>query len=417
MDVQRPDLRRRKTIRRVVWVVVAVLLTGTISVLVGRLEQALPSVEWATVWPDTVKRGPMVLQVHGMGTLVAEDTLVIPALSDGRVVQIIIRPGARVEPDSLIVTMSNAELDQQAVDAEYQVKMAEARYQELRVQLRSQTLTQKADLARVENETNQARLRHDRDKKLFEEGLIVELNFKLTKSNAEELDRRLEIERERLTIREESDAAQLAVQRAEIDKLKALHRLRLDHVEALQVRAGVAGVLQELPVQIGQRVMAGAIVAKVAQPTRLKAELKVAETQAKDISLGQPAQIDTRNGVIAGRVSRIDPAAREGTVLVDVKLEGQLPQGARPDLNVDGIIELERLNDVIYVGRPAFAQPNGVAGLFRVRADRKQAERVQVKFGRSSVSTIEIKEGLKVGDQVILSEVPSVEGHNRIRIE
>jgi len=366
------------------------------------------------VWPDTVKRGPMVRQVRGIGALVAEETVIISAVTDGRVERILIRPGTKVNADSVIVILSNPELDQLTLDAGFQVRMAEARITDLNVRLRSETLTYRAELARVEADYAQAKLRLDRDETLFRESLIIELNYKLVKATAEELWRRVLIERERLDIRAESVEAQIAVQRSEIDKLKALHQLKLSQVEALRVRAGVEGVLQDLPVQVGQKLAAGSIIAKVAQPTRLRAELRIPETQVKDIVIGHSAEIDTRNGVIPGSVVRIDPAAREGTVTVDVRLEGALPAGARPDLSVDGMIVVERLSDVVYVGRPASSHPGGVVSLFRIDPDLKGAQRVRVHVGKTSVNMIEVRDGLRVGDQVVLSDLSAWDGHDRI---
>jgi len=414
MDVVRKDANRRRWTRRIIAILSVLIVVPTVTILLGKLKPAAPVVEASSLWPDTVKRGPMVRNVRGMGTLVAEEILFIPAVTDGRVEKILLRPGALVESDSIIVTLNNSELQQQTLDAEFAVKAAEARYRDLKVQLESQTLTQQAEVARVETDHTQASLRLNRDEALFKEGLIVELNYKLSRSNAEDLGRRVEIERERLKIRKDSVEAQLAVQQAEIDKLKALHGLRREQVGALKVRAGVVGVLQEMPVQEGQRVPAGFIVAKVVQPTRLKAELKIPETQIKDVLIGQLAQVDTRNGIIPGRVSRIDPAAREGTVAVDVKLEGSLPLGARPDLSVDGTIELEKLSDILYVGRPAFGQPNSTVRMFKYDKDGKGANAVQVKFGRTSVNFIEVLEGLVVGDKVILSEMSQWDSHDRV---
>jgi HlyD family secretion protein len=377
----------------------------------------------SSVWPGEVKRGEMVLNVRGLGTLVAEDVLLIAAVTDGRVEKILIRPGAQVTPDTVLVTLTNLELEQQTLDAEYQVKMAEAQYRDLAVQLQSETLTQKAQLAQIETEANLSKLKLDRDEQRFKEGLVVALDYKIIKASAEEAARRLELERERLKIRQDSVDAQLAVQRAQIDKYKAMHQLRRSQMAALEVRAGVEGVLQDLPglapntqLQIGQRVNAGTILAKVAEPRRLKAELKVPETQVSVVRIGQIAEIDTRNGFVMGKVSRIDPAAKEGTVLVDVRLEGKLPDAARPDLSVDGVIEIERLKDVIYTGRPAFGQPNSTASMFKYESDGTHATRVQVKFGRVSVNTIEVLDGLRVGDKVILSDMSQWDAYDRVRL-
>ena len=371
-------------------------------------------VEWSTLWPDKVKRGPMQLLVRGIGTLVAEDTLFVPAMTDGRVETILIRPGTPVKSEDVIVTLSNPELVQQTLDAQYQVKMAEARHRDLEVRLQSETLDMKAQLSVVEAAANQARLRLDRDETLYREKLIIELTYKLVKAEAEQSANRLTIERERIAMRSKAVEAQLQVSRSGIEQLQALYELKKSQVEGLKVRAGVVGMLQELPVQIGQRLAAGAVIAKVAQPQRLKAELKIPETQVNVVAIGQRAEIDTRNGIIAGHVARIDPAAREGTVTVDVKLDGKLPDYARPDLSVDGNIETDHLPNAVYVGRPASGQPNSLSSLFRVDPDGKGAHRVQVRFGKASVNTIEVVQGLNVGDQVILSDMSNVDGQDRI---
>jgi HlyD family secretion protein len=380
------------------------------------LKPAAPTVEKSTVWMDTVKRGPMLRQVRGLGTLVPQEILFIPALNEGRVERIVERPGARVEPETVLLVLSNPQLELEAVEAEYQVRAAVAKQLDLEVQLESQELNQEAEVARVESEYEQAKLQANRDELLSKEGLIPDIDLKLSQTTATELGKRHSIEQKKLAIHTRATKAQLDVQRAEVDRLRALHELKVKQVRELTVRAGITGVLQELELEAGEQVMMGTILAKVAQPTKLKAELKIAETQAKDIQIGQPASIDTRNGVIAGLVSRIDPAVREGTVLVDVRLTGELPQGARPDLSVDGTVELERLDDVLYVGRPAFGQPDSLVGLFRVDGESGEATRSQVRLGRSSVNTIEIVEGLSVGDQVILSDMSNWDAYDRVRL-
>jgi len=403
-------------IKRTIYVVLlcAAILVTTLGL--SRLKPAAPPVDGSTIWPDTVKRGPMVRQVRGLGTLVPKDVLWIPAVTSGRVERILMKPGAKVEPETVLLVLSNPELELQALDTEYQVKAAEAQFNGLEVQLESEQLTQQAEVARIQSDYHKSKLQADRDELLAKEGLLADLNLRLSKSTSEQLGQRQTIEEKRLQIQAKSNEAQLLVQRAEIDKVRALARLRQSEVEALKVRAGAAGVLQELPVQVGQQLAAGTIIAKVAQPERLQAELKVPETQVKDVAIGQPVQIDTRNGVIPGEVARIDPAVREGTVTVDVALTGELPPGARPDLSVEGIIEIERLADVIYVGRPAFGQPNSTVGMFRIEKDGKTAIRVQVKLGRSSVNTIEIVEGLNPGDRVILSDTSSYDAYDRIEL-
>jgi HlyD family secretion protein len=417
MDIPRKGAARSRLIRRIIYGSIIAAAIPLITVGLSRLEPAAPTVERSTVWTDTVKRGPMTREVRGLGTLVPEEVLWIPAINDGRVERIVVLPGAEVKTGTILMVLSNPELDQAALDAEYQVKAAEAKYQDLKVQLESQYLTQQAEVARVQSEYHQAKLKADRDEVLAKEGLIPDLDLRISLATSEELANRHGIEQKRLAIQSDSVEAQMAVQRAEVDKSRALARLKRSQVESLRVRAGAVGVLQEVPVEVGQQVAAGTILAKVAQPERLKAELKIPETQAKDVQIGQKAAVDTRNGVIPARVSRIDPAVRDGTVTVDTKLEGELPQGARPDLSVDGTIELEHLEDIIFVGRPAFGQPNSTVSLFKVNPDGEGAIRVQVKLGRSSVNTIEIIEGLQPGDQVILSDMSAWDAHDRIRLD
>ena len=423
MDVPRKDAARRKWVRRGIFAAVLLVVVPAISIMLGRLKPAAPIVEASSVWPDTVKRGEMTRNTRGLGTLVAEDILFVAAVTEGRVRKILVRPGTSVSSDTVIVQLTSPELEQSTLDAEFAVKMSEARLKDLEVTLRSQTLTQRAELARLETDLTQARLTYDLQETLFKEGLVRPLPYKIAKANFEDVGKRFELEKERLSIRKDSVAAQLAVQNADIDKLKAMYELRKSQLEALSVRAGVAGMLQELPglvansqLQEGQRVPAGTVLAKVAQPTKLKAELKIPETQIKDVLIGQYATIDTRNGIIPGRVSRIDPAAKEGTVLVDVRLEGALPKEARPDMSVDGMVEFEKLQDVIFIQRPAFGQPNSTVSIFKIDPDGKGAQRVQVRFGRHSVNTIEVVEGLRVGDKVILSDMSAWDAHDRVRL-
>jgi HlyD family secretion protein len=417
MDVPRKNASRNRMIRRAVIAGVSLCAVAFVTLGVSRLKPAAPTVEGSTVWPDVVKRGSMLRQVRGLGTLVPEEILFIAAQTDGRVDRIAVRPGAVVSPDTVLLQLSNPELELAANDAEWQVKAAEASYTDLRVRLESQKLEQQSVAARVHSDYVQAKLKADLEQKLGDAGLTSEINLKTTKAIADELGNRSSIEKKKVEISGESIEAQLAAQRVQIEKLRAALQLKKAQVSQLYVRAGAAGVLQQLPVEVGQRLTPGTVLAKIAQPSKLKAELKIPETQAKDILLGQTVQIDTRNGVIPGKVSRIDPAVLNGTVTVDVRLEGDLPSGARPDLSVDGSVEIERLSDVLYVGRPVLGQPNSTITLFRVEADGKEAVRVPVKLGRTSVSTIEIVEGLKIGDRVILSDMSAMDGHNRIRLQ
>ncbi len=399
------------------------ILAGTLTTIplvalgLSKLKPAAQSVERSTVWTDTVKQGPMLREVRGIGTLVPEEVLWIPAPAEGRVEKILARPGALVQRGTVLVVLRNPELEVAAVDAEYQVKAAEAQYADLKVRLQSEQLNQQAGVARVECEYHQAQLKAEADRELAKHGLLASVSLRLSINTVEELANRYKIEKQRLTIGAESVAAQLAVQKAQVEKLCALGQLKRQQVASLHVRAGDGGVLQQLTVEIGQNVAAGAVLAKVAQPERLKAELKIPETQAKDVLLGQKAAIDTRNGVIAGRVARIDPAVKEGTVTVDVTLEGALPQGARPDLSVDGTIELERLENVVHMARPAVGQPHSTILVFKLDPSGKNATRVAVKLGRGSVSTIEVEEGLRPGDQVILSDTTVWNTQEGIRLQ
>lgn len=415
MDIQRPNSARNRLIRRVLYSALGLLLILSISFGVSRLKPASPVVERATVWIDSVKRGPMIRQVRGLGTLVPEEIRWIPALTEGRVERVRVLPGAIVKPDTILLDLSNPELQLAVLDAQAQLKAAEAEYSGLRVSLESQRLDQQATAVRVETEYHQARMRADRDELLAKDGLTPDLTLRLSLATANELAKRYEIEKKRLDIYGESIEAQLAVQRTKVQQFKALFELKQSQVKELQVKAGIDGVLQQLPVEVGQRVMPGTNLARVSEPKHLKAELKIPETQARDILVGQKASIDTRNGVIPGHVTRIDPAAQNGTVAVDVAIGGELPKGARPDLSVDGTIEIERLDDVLFVGRPVQVQSDSLVSLFKLEEGGKGAVRVKVRLGRSSVSTIEIIDGLRVGDQAILSDMSAWDAYDRIR--
>lgn len=421
MDIPRPQDPRRKRRKHIAYGAAALLLILAVTLGLSRLKPAAPSVERSTVWVDTVKRGAMLRQVRGIGTLIPEEIRWIPALSDGRVEQILVRPGTSVKADQILVELSNAQVQQEALDAEFQVKAAEAESNSLRVQLQSQILNQKAQAARAQTESSQAKMRADTDAALAQLGVISEQSLKVSQGNAQQLDLQSEIEQQRLDNSTRELEARLAAQRARVDQLNALYHLHLTQLNGLKIRAGTDGVLQELslnghPLQVGQQVTAGTTIAKVAQPSQLMAELRIPESQAKDVSLNQPAQIDTHNGQVAGHVTRIDPAVQNGTVTVDVKLDGALPQGARPDLSVDGTVDLEHLSNVLYVGRPAFGQENSTIGMFVLQSDGSAVRR-QVQVGRSSVNSIEIRSGLKDGDQVILSDMSRWDNYDRIRLE
>jgi HlyD family secretion protein len=416
MDIQREGVARKKKIRRAIYASVGLAAILLITLALSRLEPAAPSVKRATVWMDVVKRGSMLRQVRGPGTLVPVEIRWIAARTNGRVERVLTLPGVIVEADTVLIEMSNPELEQSALDAEYQLRAAEASYEDLRVRLESQLLNQRATAASVQAEFSQAKLQAEADQDLHNQGLIGDLTLKLSQVRADELATRHELEQERLEIASDSVEAQLSAERARVAQVRALYLLRKNQVDALKVRAGINGVLQQMPMEVGQEVTPGTTLAKVAQPEKLKAELRIAETQAKDIEVGQKASIDTRNGVIEGEVMRVDPAVLEGTVTVDVALMGELPKGARPDLSVDGTIEIERLENVLYVGRPAYGQANSTIGLFKLLEDGETAVRVQVRLGKSSVNTIELREGLFEGDQVILSDTSAWDAYDRIRL-
>jgi HlyD family secretion protein len=417
MDIPRESAIRKRRIRRLIYLVVGLLAIGSVSLGLSRLKPAAPSVDKATVWVDTVKRGPMLLQVRGLGSLVPEEILWIPATTDGRVVRRFILAGTLVKADTVIMELANPEQEQATLDAEWQLKAAEAQYKSLKAQLDSQLLDQKAAAATVQSDYTEANLNAEKDAELAKLGLGAELNAKVTRAKSEALATRNEIEKQRLAVSAASVKAQLDAQQARVEQLRALYELKKAQLDSLRVRAGADGVMQELSVEVGQRVTAGTILAKVVQPAKLKAQLKIPETQAKDVQIGQSASIDTRNGVIPGHVMRVDPAVQNGTVTVDVKLDGPLPKGARPDLSVEGTIELENLADVVYVGRPAFGQPNSTVGIFKLDEDGKGASRVQVKLGRASVNSVEILGGLQPGDKVVLSDMSAWDAFNRVRLE
>jgi HlyD family secretion protein len=416
MDIPRQINRRRRMILRIVYGGSALVAVVLVTVGLSRLKPAAPSVERATVWMDTVKRGEMLRQVRGPGTLVPEEIRWIPATTQGRVERRVVLPGTAVGVSTVILELSNPEVEQAFRDSELQLRAAEAEFENLKVQLQSQLFNQQAQAATVQASYDQAKLQAAADEDLASQGLISDLTRKLSKSRADELAIRHELEQKRLQIATSAVEVQLRSQQARMQQSQALYELRRKQSQDLKVRAGIEGVLQELPVEVGQQVAPGTNLARVARPEKLKAELRIAQTQAKDIEVGQTASIDTRNGIIPGRVIRIDPAVREGTVTVDVALMGELPRGARPDLDVDGTIELERLVDVLYVGRPAYGQADSTIGLFKLEQDGVHAARIQVKLGRSSVTTIEVIEGLKEGDTVILSDTSAWDAYDRIRL-
>lgn len=422
MDVPRgKEVARRKLIRRIIYIAILVAAIPLITWGLSRLKPAAPSVDRATVWIDSVKRGPMVRDVRGLGTLVVEQYMWIPADFDSRVEKINFLPGATLHSKDVLMVLSNPDMELAAADLEWQVKAAQANLDNLRVQLETQQLAQKATTEQVKSDMEQAKLQSDRDSELTKLGLKSDLDTKLSVAKYSELKGRYALSKEQLDISDKSIQAQIEAQKVQIEKLEAAYKLKKQQVDQLIIRAPADGTLTQLgatatPLETGMRVAPGTILAKMAQPNKLKATLKIPETQVKDVAIGQTASIDTRNGIIPGHVSRIDPAAVNGTVDVDVTLEGELPPGARPDLSVDGTITLEKLTDVVYVGRPVVGQPGAKITLFKLDADGKEAQRVPVSLGRSSVNNIEVVNGLNVGDQVILSDMSSQDAYNRIRL-
>ena len=420
MDIKRPQRKNQRRVKLAVYATLCVLAVALITYGLSRLERASPSVARATVLTDTVKRGQMLRQVRGLGTLIPEEIRQIAAPVEGRVEQKFVKPGETVSPGTVLVELSNPTLKQAAVDVEYQIKTAEADLNNLRSRLQSDLMTQQSTIAQIQSEYNQAKIQLDTDEQLGKEGLVPVLTLRISRVKVEQLANRVAVEQKRVGTNKTSSEAQIASQQSRIEQLRAQLRLDQEQVASLQVRAGTAGVLQEVTVEVGQQITPGTNIARVADPTSLKASLQIPETQIKDIALGQSASIDTRSGgaVVPGRVQRIDPAAKNGTVTVDVQLEGALPQGARPDLSVDGTIELERLDNVLYVGRPASGGgAQASVSLFRVEADGRTAVRVPVKLGRASVNTVEVVDGLREGDTVILSDTSQWDGVDKLRLD
>ena len=417
MDIPRKIDFRKRRLRRVGLALagVAAILGATVGL--SRLKPAAPEVDRSTVWIDTVKRGPMDIQVRGLGKLVPERVLWIPAQVDGRVAQKLALPGMAVKPGTVLLTLTSPTIEQAALDAKWQLKAAEAEYNSLKAQLAGQLLDQRSSAATAKSEYLQSKLQARRDQQLAEQGLGPSLTAQLSEAKAQAAATRNQIAGQQVGELSNSIQAQLAAQKAKIEQLRALYNLKKSQLESLTVRAGATGVLQELPVEAGQQVTAGTTLAKVAQPNHLKAQLQIAETQAKDLQLNQKAEIDTHNGVIPGHVIRIDPSVQNGTRTIDVKLDGPLPPGAVPDLSVDGTIEIEHLDNVVYVGRPAFGQADSTVGLFKLTAAGKEAVRVKVKLGLASVNTVQILSGISVGDEVVLSDMSRWDGFDSIRLE
>ena len=419
MDIVREGFAKERRRRRVMFGAAGVAAALLITLGLSRLKPAAPTVERSGVLIDTVKRGPMIRQVRGPGSLVpeAEGIRQISSSTDARVERLLVQPGSRVQPDTILLEMSNPELQRDALDSEWQLKAGLAEMTNTRVRLAKELLDQQAAAATVESDYHQAQLQAETNQGLFKEGLVANITLKLSEVRSKELETRNEIEKKRLSVYSESAKAQIAAQEARVEQLRARAGLKRAQMDALHVRAGIAGVLQELPLQPGQRVTPGTTLAKVVQPEKLKAQLKIAETQARDVQIGQPASIDTRNGIVEGHVSRTDPASQNGTVTVDVALDGPLPRGARPDLSVDGTIELEHMADVVTVGRPAFGQEQGTISLFRLQPDGDEAVRVKVRLGKSSVSIVQVLSGLQPGQRVILSDMSAWDAFDRVRLK
>jgi len=417
MDIARPDAKRRKQVRRYAYVgsglALVLLTTGALS----RLKPAAPSVDRSAIWTDTVKRGPMLREVRGLGTLVPETIWVIPAATDGRVAKRYLLPGTPVKANTVILDLTNPELRQEALDAEYQLKGARAAYEQTQAQLQNELMDKHTQAASIASQYRTGQLQSEADQKLFESGIGAEVTAKKSRVAAEELAKQNELAQQEVETFSNSISAQLAVQQANVNQKGALYELKRSQVDQLHVRSGVDGILEELDVDVGQRVTQGTALAKVSQPEQLKAALQIAETQAKDLLIGQKASVDTHNGVIAGHVIRIDPHVANGTRTVDVKLEGPLPQGAVPDLSVEGTIEIERLADVVYVGRPVHGDANSTVGLFKLVDGAAEAVRVPVEIGSESVNTIEIRKGLSVGDTVILSDMSNWDNYDRVELK
>lgn len=417
MDVHRPDLANARRRKRLIIAVAATVFVAAGTYGVSRMKPAAPEVDQSGLFIDTVHRGDMVRQVRGTGTLVPENVRWIPAATEARVEKILVRPGTAVIATTAILELSNPEVEQAARDAELQLGSAVAELRKREIELQSSILAQSAVSADIDGRLSEARAQAAVDDELARNGLTSALTRNLSKSRAEQLETRSAIEKQRLAIARKAAEADMVMQRSRVDQLRALHDLRQQHKTALLVRAGIDGVLQQMPVEVGQRVSAGANLARVAQPEPLKAELRVAETQARDVAVGQLVTIDTRNGTVQGRVTRVDPAVQNGTIGVDVGFNGPLPRGARPDLTVDGVIELERLTNVLYCGRPVQGSDNATIGLFKLNASGDEATQTSVSIGRTSVSSVEIRSGLKEGDRVILSDMSQWSDHQKIRLK
>ena len=417
MDIQRVGAARKRRIRLAIMAGGGVLLIALATLGLSKLKPAPPSVDASTLYPDTVKRGDMDVQVRGLGTLVPVQIQWIPAVTEGRVERRFLLPGVKVTPNTALLQLSNPQLQQEAQTAEWTMKADQANLDSLKATLNNQLLSEKSTLTSLESDHQQAQAQAEVDANLAAKGIVSDLTSQLSKAKASGLAWQVAIEKKRVSTLAASLDSQLAAQKAKVEQDRALYLLKKRQLDDLMVRAGYSGILTDIPVEVGQQVAAGATLAKVVDPTQLKAQLQIAETQAKDIQLNQQASIDTHNGIIPGRVVRIDPAVVNGTVTVDVALEGKLPDGARPDLSVDGTVEISHLTNVLYVGRPAFGQANSTVGLFKEIPGTNEAERVQVKLGEASVNEVQILQGLNVGDKVILSDMSRWDGFDRVRLQ
>jgi HlyD family secretion protein len=417
VDIVRPEIKHKKKMRRIAYIAAAVVLIPLMTYALSRLKPAAPSVDSGTVWTGTVKRGPMLRDVRGLGTLVPETIRLIPAVTDGQVQTRYLLPGTPVKANTVIFDLVNPQLQQETLDAEYQLKGAQAAYEQTKAQLQNQLMDKRTLAASVSSQYRTAEMVRQTKEELGANGLAPQLDVKTAQVQAEELAKENDLAQKEVETFDQSIASQLAVQEATVNQKRAMYELKKSQMDQLHIRPGIDGMLQELDVEVGQKVTMGTVLARVAQPTHLKAQLKIAETQAKDILIGQKATVDTHNGIIPGHVTRIDPAVVNGTVTVDVGLDGPLPTGARPDLSVEGTVEIERLADVLYVERPVHGEANSTVGIFKVVDDGKEATRVQVQLGRTSVNTVEIVKGLEIGDKVILSDMSAWDNYDRVQLK
>lgn len=416
MDIVRPEVKRKKRIRRIIYIAIILILLPLVTYGLSRLKPAPPAVEGSVIWTDTVKRGEMLRQVQGLGTLVPETTRIIPAITEGRVEQRLMLAGTKVKADTVILVLSNPQLEQQYMGAKYQLISAEAQYNNLKATLENQLMALRSTAAGIRSQYHVAQMQSDADENMYKQNVGPKINYDKSLVAATELKAQNDLAQKQVDTFAASMQEQMAVQQATIDQDKAQEQLYAHQVDQLKVRPGIDGVLQELPVEVGQEVTPGTELAKVAQPSQLKAQLQIAETQARDIQLNQTASVDTHNGVIPGHVIRIDPAVVNGTRTVDVHLDGPLPEGAVPNLSVEGTVLIEKLTNVLYVGRPVHGEQNSTIGLFKEVEGGKEAVRANVEIGKTSVSTVQILKGLNIGDTVILSDMSAYDNFERIRI-